>query len=506
MNGFSSLSVAAARRNDALCDEFEQTLIAGQSPAIESFLVGLPSSECQKLLVDLMGLEVDHRIARGERLVPSEYAIRFPELPASTITTLFEQAFRGEDALLGQTIHIYQCVSLLGAGAMGRVYLVRHEQLQRHCALKILSPKRGVCDAEYVERFLREGQAAAALVHPNIVTLHAVGQIENTHFLEMEYIPGRSLQQLIREEGPFPVDRALRLATMVADGLAAAHRAGIVHRDVKPDNVMITRMDIAKIGDFGLAFRKLSVDDEDSAGMICGTPNYMAPELFLGQDASTASDVYALGLCLYQMLIGRLPWRQTSFSELAQHGRTEAVPNVRDLRPELSLELANCVAMLTAADPGQRPIDATVALLQLRAVQGLERGIESLLLEAFGHDTTVSWTRDQANYCVTRQLPGHREQTVFLDSSQSTEDQPLLLLYSICGRATPEFYEQALMQNAVVMHGSMAIRMINDIPMFVVINAYPRSTVSPEEIRVSVQEIAMHADHFELLLTRSAHG
>ena len=162
--------------------------------------------------------------------------------------------------------------------------------------------------------------------------------------------------------------------------------------------------------------------------------------------------------------------------------------------------------MLTAADPGQRPIDATVALLQLRAVQGLERGIESLLLEAFGHDTTVSWTRDQANYCVTRQLPGHREQTVFLDSSQSTEDQPLLLLYSICGRATPEFYEQALMQNAVVMHGSMAIRMINDIPMFVVINAYPRSTVSPEEIRVSVQEIAMHADHFELLLTRSAHG
>jgi len=298
------------------------------------------------------------------------------------------------------------------------------------------------------------------------------------------------------------VDRALRLATMLADGLAAAHRAGIVHRDVKPDNVMITRMDIAKIGDFGLAYRKLSADDEDSAGVICGTPNYMAPELFLGQDASTASDVYALGLCLVQMLIGKLPWRQTSFAELAQHGRTEAVPNVRDLRPELSLELAECVAMLTSADPIQRPIDATAASLLLHAVQGLERDIESLLLEAFGHDTTVRWTRDRDSYCVARKLPGSREQTVFIEPSRSTDNKPLLLLYSICGRATPEFYEQALMQNAVVMHGSMAIRIINEVPMFVVVNAYPRSTVSPEEIRVSVQEITMHADHFEMLLTR----
>lgn len=502
MSGFASISVAAARRNDARCDEFEQSLIAGQSPAIESFLGGLPAPECQTLLVELIGLEVDHRIARGERLTLNEYAIRFPELPASTINTLFEQAFRGEDALVGQTIHIYQCLSLVGAGAMGRVYLAMHEQLQRHCALKILSPKRGVCDAEYVERFLREGQAAAALVHPNIVTLHAVGHVENTHFIEMEYVPGRSLQQLIREEGPLPVDRALRLATMLADGLAAAHRAGIVHRDVKPENVMITRMDIAKIGDFGLAYRKLSADDEDSAGVICGTPNYMAPELFLGQDASTASDVYALGLCLFQMLIGKLPWRQTSFAELAQHGRTEAVPNVRDLRPELSLELAECVAMLTSADPIQRPIDATAASLLLHAVQGLERDIESLLLEAFGHDTTVRWTRDRDSYCVARKLPGSREQTVFIEPSRSTDNKPLLLLYSICGRATPEFYEQALMQNAVVMHGSMAIRIINEVPMFVVVNAYPRSTVSPEEIRVSVQEITMHADHFEMLLTR----
>ena len=227
----------------------------------------------------------------------SDYALRFPELSAEQIAAVVDSSRRSGDALIGRKLYIYQCVSLVGAGAMGRVYLAMHDDLHRHCALKILSPRRGVCDAEYVARFLQDGQATAALIHPNIVTLHAVGQMVGTHFLEIKYIPGRSLQQLIREEGPLPADRALRLATMIADGLAAAHHAGIVHRDVKPDNVMVTRSGIAKIGDFGLAKRVLTASDDPLANVICGTPNYMAPELFQGQSASPASDVYALGLC-----------------------------------------------------------------------------------------------------------------------------------------------------------------------------------------------------------------
>ena len=494
-------SLAAARMIDVRCDEFQQAQVAGRSPRIEDFLVGVPLPQHPTLLLELLGLEVDFRRARRERPVVSDYATRFLDLSPAQIAAVVESPRVSGDALIGRKLHIYQCMSLVGAGAMGRVYLAMHDDLRRHCALKILSPRRGTTDAEYVAQFHLEGQAAAALIHPNIVTLHAVGHIAGTHFLEMEYVPGRSLQQLIREEGPLPADQALRLATMVADGLAAAHRAGIVHRDVKPDNVMVTRAGIAKIGDFGLARRVLATGDVELDNVICGTPNYMAPELFQGHAASPTSDVYALGLCLYQMLIGWLPWRVVSLVQLAKCGRTETIPDVCDLRPELSREVGDCVALLTAQQPEQRPPDAIAAAKLLHAVLGLERDIESLLFEAFGNDTNVTWIRQGETYRVTRQLPGDRRQVVFLEPTDHTVQERLLLLYSTCCRAEPSFYEQALRQNWIVMHGSLAIREIDEQPMFVVINAYPRSTVAPEEIRRSVIEIAAQADEVERQLT-----
>ncbi len=502
----ASASIAAARRNNTRCDEFEQALTAGQSPRIESYLADVPANEREQLLVELLGAEADFRVMRRERLSVGDYTARFPELSAVRIAEIVEGSRLREDALIGRKLHVYQCVSLVGAGAMGRVYLALHDDLRRHCALKILSPRRGVCDPELIAQFLQEGQAAAALIHPNIVALHAVGQLGGTHFLEMEYVPGRSLQQLIREEGPLPADLALRLATMVADGLAAAHRAGIVHRDVKPDNVLITREGIAKLGDFGLAKRRLPTEVDSADQTIIGTPNYMAPELFQGQGASSSSDVYALGLCLFQMLIGRLPWQEVSIVQLIRSGRTETVPNIRDLRPELSLELAECVALLTAPDPDRRPADGVAASLLLHAVLGLERDLESLLLEAFGNDTTVTWVRNGENYCVTRQLPGDRKQKVFLEPTPHAAHERVLLLYSICCPATPSYYEQALLQNAIVLHASLAIREIDGQKMFVVINAYPRSTVAPEEIRRSVLEIATQADQVEHRLTGHDHN
>jgi serine/threonine-protein kinase len=506
MSGDASESLAAARRINTRCDEFELALTAGQAPSIEAFLADLPAQERETLLVELLGLEVDFRVARRERLSVSDYTTRFPELSAEKIAAILESARLNEDALIGRKLHVYQCVSLVGEGAMGRVYLALHDDLRRHCALKILSPRRGECSSELVAQFLQEGQAAAALIHPNIVTLHAVGQLAGTHFLEMEYVPGRSLQQLIREEGALPADRALRLAAMVADGLAAAHRAGIVHRDVKPDNVLVTRSDIAKIGDFGLANRRLPTETAALDQTICGTPNYMAPELFRGASASPASDVYALGLCLFQMLIGRLPWRDASLAQLVRDGRTESVPNIRDLRPELSVELANCVSMLTAANPNQRPADATAASRLLHAVLGSERDLESLLIEAFANDTTVTWVRSGEDYCVTRRLPGNRQQRVFLEPTSDAVHERILMLYSICCPAIPSYYEQALLQNAVVLHGSLAIREIDGQKMFVVINAYQRSTVAPEEIRRSVLEIAAQADQVEQRLTGHDHN
>jgi serine/threonine-protein kinase len=363
-----------------------------------------------------------------------------------------------------------------------------------------LAPQHGGFDNEYIAQFQKEGQAAAALIHPNIVGLHAIGYIADTHFLEMEYVPGISLQELINKEGPLPSDRALRLATMVADGLAAAHRVGIIHRDVKPANVLVTPEGTAKVGDFGLAKKMLS-DDEESSKDFCGTPNYMAPELFHGHDASPASDVYALGLCLFQMLIGKLPWQESSLTQLAAFGRTEAIPNVREIRPELSPAIAECVELLTASSLSQRPANAVAASKMLHAVMGSERDIESMLIEAFGNDMTTTWSRAGERYSLTRQLPGNRRQIVFVETTQHATLERILLIYSTCCDANPIFYEQALRQNWIVMHGSLAIRDIDGKPMFVVINAYPRSTVAPEEIRRSVVDIATQADEVERQLT-----
>lgn len=407
-----------------------------------------------------------------------------------------------EDPIVGRRVHVYDVMSLLGAGAMGRVYLANHGDLQRHCAVKILAPKRGRCDDDYIERFMQEGRAAAALVHPNIVTVHAVGQVEGLHFLEMEFISGRSLQQLIHDEGPLPTDRALRLAMMIADGLAAAHRDGIVHRDVKPDNVLLNKHGIAKIGDFGLAKRVLNRRGDPFADGICGTPNYMAPELFQGQPATPASDVYALGICLYQMLIGRLPHGGgASLQSLVRTTAELPIPNIRDFCPDLSLEVASCVAAMTASTPANRPADAIVASQLLHAVLGHERDLESLLLEAFRHEPSVTWTRDGERYRVMRRLPHDRQQVVFIEPSEHEVDERLLLLYSVCCRAEPHFYEQALRRNSEMAHGSLALREVDGQTQFVVTDTYPRSTVDPEEIRRTVFEIALQADCVEHQLT-----
>lgn len=406
-----------------------------------------------------------------------------------------------DDPLVGKALHVYQCISLIGRGGMGRVYLAHHNALERRCALKLLSPRRAICDEEYVDRFVEEGRAAAALVHPNIVTVHAVGQVDGNHFLEMEFIAGRSLQQLINDEGPLTVPRALSLIARTADGLAAAHRDDIIHRDVKPDNIMLSRRGDPKISDFGLAKRVLNSNGRPVAEGLCGTPNYMAPELFQGESASPASDVYALGVTLFLALTGRLPYQAESLQQLRWKGRNEPIPNVRQIRPDVPLEVAECVSMLTAPAPGNRPRDAIAASQLLHAVLGQERDLESLLIEAFRHQPGVTWARSGDSYTLIRRLPGDRRQTVLMEPSEHSFGDRLLLFYSICCRADPEYYEQALRLNSEMQHGSLAIREIEGVPHFVVVDTYPRSTVDPEEIRRTVLEIAQYADQVEQRLT-----
>src|SRR6185436_2755528 len=198
------------------------------------------------------------------------------------------------DPLIGTDLDIYRIDALLGRGGMGLVYLAHHRDLQRPCALKVLQPELAAEDQDYVDRFVNEGRAAAALVHPNVITVHAVGQERGLYFLEMEFVPGRSLRQLIEDEQRLSPLRATALAARSADGLAEAHRIHIIHRDLKPDNVLLTLQGVPKLADFGLAKRVRRNGEGTVPEGLCDTPHFMAHELFQRPPAGPATDVYAL--------------------------------------------------------------------------------------------------------------------------------------------------------------------------------------------------------------------
>jgi eukaryotic-like serine/threonine-protein kinase len=404
------------------------------------------------------------------------------------------------DALVGRRLHVYRCEALLGWGAMGRVYLAHHTDLDRRCALKVLSPKACEADVDYVERFLREGRTSAALVHPNIVTTHAIGESGGYRFLEMEFVPGRSLQDLIETERRLAPPRAMALAVRIAEGLSAAHQKDIIHRDLKPDNVLVSVQAIPKIADFGLA-KRVWWSDGDAGEFLVGTPYYMAPEIFNGEPATPASDVYALGVCLYVMLTGQVPYPCGAVEVLADRVRNEPVPDFREAGVDVPLEIAECVANLMAKTPSNRPQSATEALQLLTAVAGDVPDIDMLLAAAFAAQENVAWTRTGEDFQIEVRLPEGRRQIVYIEPSDHAIADRLLLIYSLCGAARPEYFEHGLRLNAQMAHGGLAIREIDGTPQFVMIDTYPRGTVDVEEIRRSVLELACKADAVEKLLT-----
>lgn len=395
----------------------------------------------------------------------------------------------------GQQIHIYQCEKLLGRGGMGAVYLARNQLLHRYCALKVLSPKRISRDFDYISRFENEGRAAAALVHANIVTTHAIGRYDDHHFLEMEYVSGSSLQSEIDNYGELGPIRSTAMAVGIANGLAAAHRYGIVHRDLKPDNVMVTPAGTPKIADFGLAKRILG--DDLPTNNLAGTPYFMAPELFEGAAASPASDVFALGVCYYLMLTGAFPFEGSSIGAVMNAILASNYVSVRRRNPEIPLDVAECVSMMLSANPDNRPRDGASASQLLQAVLGNAQDLDVLVYDAFHGIPGITWTSEGARCRIELKFRNNRRQTVFIENSDHGAGDRLLMIYSTCCEATKDFYEEALRLNAIVKHGGLAIRDINGVPFFVMIDTYPRATVSGEEIRRSVLEIGTNADNIE---------
>jgi serine/threonine-protein kinase len=217
------------------------------------------------------------------------------------------------DPLIGKVIDgRYEVESVLGEGGMGSVYCVRHRALEKRFALKVMRSDLAM-QGELAARFIQEAKAAAAIGHPNIVQITDFGQLPSrAPYFVMELLDGTSLSKLIRKGGPLPAGQAVRVLQQAASALAAAHAVGVIHRDLKPDNVHITRNDVVKILDFGVA-KMAGAGRLTRTGMVFGTPHYMSPEQASGGDVDHRADIYALGIIMYEMFTGRVPFEADSY-------------------------------------------------------------------------------------------------------------------------------------------------------------------------------------------------
>ena len=284
----------------------------------------------------------------------------------------------------------YKIVKLLGIGGMGRVYLARDEELNIDVALKLIRPEL-LGDDLAIDRFKNELILARKVSHKNIARIHDLGEIDGLRFLTMSYIAGKTLRDIIRDTGPLPVDRAVSIFTQVVQGVAAAHDEEVIHRDLKPANILVDETDRVFVTDFGIA-RSLDAVDHTGAGLLLGTPAYLSPEQTWGEKADMRSDIYALGLVLYEMLTGHLPFDHTT----AHAFRTKLPPDLdskvrktqplmppfligilrKCLHPNRELRYPNVNALLKDLTARQssaaftfpwRPVAAIVALLALAA-------------------------------------------------------------------------------------------------------------------------------------------
>jgi serine/threonine-protein kinase len=261
----------------------------------------------------------------------------------------------------------YKIVSRLGAGGMADVFLAEDEQLGRKVALKLLY-QRFAEDPGFVERFRREAQAAAGLQHPNVVSVYDRGAYDGTYYIAMEYLPGRSLKQLIRAEAPLDPIRAIDLTLQILKAARFAHRRGVIHRDLKPHNVIVDDSDNAKVTDFGIA--RAGASDMTETGSIMGTAQYLSPEQAQGHAVSAGSDLYSIGVVLYEMLTGRVPFDAESAVTIALKHVSEAPPPMTVMNPDVPPELEQVVMWALNKNPVDRPANADqfiTALEQARA-------------------------------------------------------------------------------------------------------------------------------------------
>ncbi|MCC6155209.1 MAG: serine/threonine protein kinase, partial [Candidatus Hydrogenedentes bacterium] len=298
--------------------------------------------------------------------------------------------------MIGSGFGGYEVQALIGRGAMGTVYLARDVALGRPVALKVLLGSLARNPA-MVRGFYREAQAAAPLRHPNIVRVYTAGIESGTPYIAMEYVPGEPLDRFLRRKGQVSWQAALYVGAQVAEALHCAHEAGIVHRDVKPANILLDRQGRVRLTDFGIA-RVCTVENSSAEPKIIGTPQYMSPEQCAGDEVAHGTDLYSLGVTLYQMISGRMPFKADSAQELMRRIASDDAPRLNRIMPDVPDDVARLVAHLLQKDPAQRPASAREVCQSIARLQS-EEGGRSAIPQAL-----AAYVREQAQDSPLRVL------------------------------------------------------------------------------------------------------
>ena len=247
----------------------------------------------------------------------------------------------------------YKLLNPIGQGGMAVVHKAQDLSLGRLVAVKILRENL-TSDPEFLARFQQEARAAANLAHPNIVTVHDFGRDGGRYYIVMEYFEGQDLKLLIKEGAPFPVERAVELGVQICAGVGYAHRAGLVHCDIKPQNILVTADGRVKITDFGIARALANIRPGETTDVVWGSPQYYSPEQAAGEHPTPASDVYSIGVVLFEMLAGRLPFVASTQQALAMLHLREEPPRLSLFNPQVSETLERIIHKVLAKEPAAR--------------------------------------------------------------------------------------------------------------------------------------------------------
>lgn len=295
----------------------------------------------------------------------------------------------------------YEIIEELGSGGMGKVLKVFDSKVKEVVALKLLKPEIAAHE-EIIERFSKELKFARKIVHKNVGRMYDINEENGIHYILMEYVPGEDLKSFIIRSRQLAIATAISIAMQILEGLKEAHRLGVVHRDLKPQNIMIDKEGNARIMDFGIA-RSLEDQGASEAGMIIGTPEYMSPEQAEGKEADQRSDIYSLGLILYEMVTGKVPFQGETALDIIKKHKTQEPPNPTELNPQVPLDLARMILKCLEKDREKRYQTAEEVLAELNDLvtsktkkAGEKKWKNSIAVLPF---SDLSPQRDQEYFC-----------------------------------------------------------------------------------------------------------